>query len=158
MTTTTPSTAATSATPAPPALNGQVIGQAHYATRAVLESRLVGTGVTFHQALALNATAANGAVIEQDRLVARLTSTLKIDESSALRAIAETTDSGLLEALPGDEPRLGLTDAGRSLQDRITKTTAEAAGRLYGGFSADELATASRVLTTVTARANAELG
>ncbi|MFI9585242.1 MarR family winged helix-turn-helix transcriptional regulator [Streptomyces sp. NPDC052236] len=152
MTTTTPTT------PAAPALNGPVIAQAHYATRAVMESWLARAGVTFHQALALNAIVANGAAIEQDRLVARLTSTARIDESFVLRTIADMTAAGLLEPQPGDELRLDLTDAGRSLQERIAKDIADAAGRLYVGFSDDELATASRVLTLVTARANAELG
>ncbi|WP_327326998.1 hypothetical protein OG735_34145 [Streptomyces sp. NBC_01210] len=140
-----------------PTLNGQVIGQAHYATRAVLERLVAGTGATFHQVVALNATADSGAAMDRDRLVLRMTSTLKIDESTALAAIADLTASKLVETLPGDESRIRLTDAGRALQDRISIATAGITERLYGDLPAEDLAAASRVLTAVTARANAEL-
>lgn len=83
-----------------PTLNGQVIGQAHYATRAVLEGRLARTGITFHQVVALNAIADNGGAVERDWPVGRMTGTLKIDESAAGAKIAELTTAGLLEALP----------------------------------------------------------
>ncbi|MFD9224283.1 hypothetical protein ACFWDI_30770 [Streptomyces sp. NPDC060064] len=140
-----------------PTLNGQVIGQAHYATRAVLERLVAGTGATFHQVVALNATADSGAAMDRDRLVLRMTSTLKIDASTALAAIADLTASKLVETLPGDASRIRLTDAGRALQDRISTATAGITERLYGGLPAEDLAAASRVLTAVTARANAEL-
>ncbi|MER5461532.1 hypothetical protein ABT010_12765 [Streptomyces sp. NPDC002668] len=140
-----------------PPLNGQVIGQAHYATRAVLERRVAATGATFHQVVALNATADSGAVMDRDRLVLRMTSTLKIDESVALATIADLTASKLVETLSGDESRIRLTDAGRALQGRISTATAGITERLYGGLPAEDLAAASRVLTAVTARANAEL-
>lgn len=140
-----------------PTVNGQVIGQAHYATRAVLEVVLARTGTTFHQSVALNATADSGAAIDRDQLIARMTGTLKIDGSTALAAIAELTGSALLETVPGDESGLRLTDAGQALNREIRAAIGEIAARLYRDFSADELATAGRLLTVVTARANAEL-
>ncbi|WP_406302500.1 hypothetical protein OH805_08045 [Streptomyces sp. NBC_00879] len=139
-----------------PTLNGQVIGQAHYATRAVLDGLLADEGIAFHQAVALNATADGGDAVERDGLVGRMTSTLKTDESAVLATIAELTASGLLEALPGDVARLALTDKGRALQGRIKAGTAKITERLYGDLPAEDLQTAGRVLTLVTARANAE--
>lgn len=142
-----------------PTLNGQVIGQAHYATRAVLEGVLSRAGVTFHQVVALNATADNGGVVEGDWLVGRMTSTLKIDESAVLATITALTTVGLLEALParaGEGARLGFTDEGRALHGRTAAAVAEITERLYGDLPADDLATAGRLLALVTARANAE--
>ncbi|MGW2559461.1 hypothetical protein ACWCXB_09480 [Streptomyces sp. NPDC001514] len=142
-----------------PTVNGQVIGQAHYATRAVLERVLARTGTTFEQSVALNATADSGADegVEHDRLVARMTSTLKIGEASVLATIAELTEADLLETVPGDDAALRLTDAGRALNTGIRSEIAAITARLYGDLPPADLAAAGRVLTTVTERANAVL-
>ncbi|TQK51286.1 hypothetical protein FBY35_1683 [Streptomyces sp. SLBN-118] len=139
-----------------PSLNGQVIGRAHYATRAVLDSLLAREGITFHQVVALNASADAGGAVERDRLVGRMTSTLKIDESAVLTVIAELTRSSLVETLPGDIARVALTERGRALQSRVKAGTAKITERLYGDLPAEDLSTTGRVLTLVTARANAE--
>lgn len=141
-----------------PTVNGQVIGQAHYATRAVLERLLARTGATtFHQSVALNVTADSGASLERGRLIARMTTTLKIDDSAALATIDELRASELLEPLPGDESRLRLTDAGQALNREIRAGVDEITAQLYNDIPADDLAAAGRVLTLITARANAEL-
>lgn len=138
-------------------LNGQIIGQAHYATRAVLEGLLDETGTTFHQCVALNVTADAGGTTGRAGLAARMTGTLKIDPSAAEAVLTELTGAGLLEAAPGDATRLTLTVAGRERQAGIKAGTAALAERLYAGFPAEELAAAARVLTALTARANAAL-
>jgi DNA-binding MarR family transcriptional regulator len=140
-----------------PTLNGQVIGQAHYATRAVLEGLLARTGTTFHQSVALNVTADSGATIDNDQLISRMTGTLKIDGSAALATIAELTASELLEPLPGEASRVRLTDAGQALNHQIRTALNEITARLYGDLPTDDLATAGRLLTVITTRANAEL-
>lgn len=140
-----------------PTLNGQVIGQAHAATRAVLERLLASTGITFQQSVALNATADSGGAIDRDQLVGRMVAGLKIDDSAALATIAELTALDLMEALPGNGTRIGLTDAGQALNRQIRAAIGEITTRLYGDLPADDLSTAGRVLTLVTARANAEL-
>ncbi|MFD0261718.1 hypothetical protein ACFVH7_26015 [Kitasatospora indigofera] len=140
-----------------PSLNGQVIGLAHYATRALLERDLARTGSTFLQSVALNATADGGGSADRGQLVARLAGSLKIDDDSALATLAGLTDTGLLEEPPTEPSRLRLTAAGQERQDRIRDAVGEITARLYGGFSPEELAVAGRVVATVTARANAEL-
>lgn len=140
-----------------PTLNGQVIGQAHYATRALLETVLAPTGTTFNQSVALNAVADGGAAVDHGALVARMTGALKIDESAVLAAIGELTGSKLLETLPGDAYRLRLTEAGRTLNGQIRAAVAEITERLYGGLPAEDLQTAGRLLVLVTARANEAL-
>ncbi|MGW7197807.1 hypothetical protein [Streptomyces chryseus] len=142
---------------ATPNVNGQVIGQAHYATRAVLERYLARTGTTFHQSVALNVAADSGAGVDRGHLVSRMTGSLKIDDATALATIGELTGAALVEAVPGDECRIRLTDAGRELHRSIRTEVGEITARLYDGFAPDELAVAGRLLTVLTARANAEL-
>ncbi|MCX5212004.1 hypothetical protein OG689_22435 [Kitasatospora sp. NBC_00240] len=140
-----------------PSLNGQVIGLAHYATRALLERELARTGTTFVESLALNATADGGGSADCDQLVARLTTGLKIDDDSAWAALAGLTETGLLEEQPAEPSRLRLTAAGQERQHRIRAAAGGITARLYGDFTTEELAVAGRVVATVTARANAEL-
>lgn len=139
-------------------LNSQIIGRAHYAARALLDRELRRTGTTFHQSMALNAAAAEGGTAETGRIVEAVTSALKIDEATARDTVSELLATELfesLEALPGQEPRVGLTDAGRTEQSRLAAVAAEFGPRVYGGIPAEDLAVAGRVLTEVIARADA---
>lgn len=140
-----------------PTVNGQIIGQAHYATRAVLERLLAGTGTTFHQSVALNAIADGGGTIGRHRLAERMTSTLKIDATAAESTLSELTAAGLLAEQPGDAPQLVLTTAGRELHRTHRTGIAGITARLYADLPAEDLAAAARVLTSVTARADAVL-
>ncbi|MER5386978.1 MarR family transcriptional regulator [Streptomyces sp. NPDC002688] len=142
-------------TTSPPPVNGQVIGLAHYASRAALERVLARSGTTFEQSVALRAVSDNGGTVERDRLVGRLTGALKIEEPAARRTVDAMTALKLLE-----EPTAGqvsLTDDGRELFESIRTAGNEIAARLYAGIPAEDLATAGRVLTLVTERADAEL-
>ncbi|MFF3324334.1 hypothetical protein [Streptomyces sp. NPDC002889] len=138
-----------------PVLNSQIVGQAHYATRALLDRELARTGNTFLQSMALNATASQGGAADVAAVVHRLTSTLKIDEATALATVAELVDAELLESPDGDADRVALTGPGRTFQARIAALGTELGARVYGDLPAEDLAIAARVLTEVTARANA---
>ncbi|GGT18028.1 hypothetical protein GCM10010271_21340 [Streptomyces kurssanovii] len=139
-------------------LNSQIIGRAHYAARALLDRELSRTGTTFHQSMALNATAAEGGTAETSRIVESLTSTLKIDGATARDTVAELLATELLEPLeplPGQGPRVALTEAGRAEQSRLAAVATEFGPLVYGGIPEADLAVAGRVLTEVIARANA---
>ncbi|PCG85198.1 hypothetical protein CIB93_15385 [Streptomyces sp. WZ.A104] len=138
-------------------VNGQIIGRAHYATRALLEGLLTTKGTTFHEAVALNAVADRDGEADHAALVERMTGTLKVDAATAGAVLAALTAAGLLRELPGEGARLGLTEAGRELQAGIATGTAELAARLYGDLPAEDLAAAARVLNAVTERANEAL-
>lgn len=138
-------------------VNGQIIGMAHYATRAVLERLLATTGTTFHQSVALTATADKGGTIERRQLVERMTGAMKLDVSVVEQTLSELTSAGLLEEQPGDRPLLALTAAGEALERDHRTGVARATAALYADLPAEDLATAGRVLTEVTARANAVL-
>ncbi|MFI6237567.1 MarR family winged helix-turn-helix transcriptional regulator [Micromonospora sp. NPDC050784] len=139
-----------------PTLNGQVIGQAHYATRALLERATAPLGVDFKQVVALNVLA-NGPV-EPAPLTQRITSTLKVDEPEVQRVLATLVDANLAQVdHDAGAPRLRLTDAGHAVQARIADAVADISARLYAGIPTDEASAAARALTLVTQRANAEL-
>ncbi|MFD3373327.1 MULTISPECIES: MarR family winged helix-turn-helix transcriptional regulator [unclassified Streptomyces] len=140
-----------------PTTNGRVIALAHYAGRAVLERVLARTGNTFNQSVTLRVVAAEGAPVERDKVTAEVTGSLKIEESAVRTTIDELVAAKLVEELPSDASRLRFTPAGRELYDRVTAETGEISARIYADIPAEDLATAGRVLTLVTERANAEL-
>ena len=144
--------------PAYPSLSTQVIGQAESALGAILRPLLARTGITFHQWLVLTLTAASGPVIDRGQLIARITSARKVDDAEAGTAISSLGSAGLLEVLPGDPPRVSLTRAGRDRYDEIRTALEDVTARVFCDLPAEDLATAGRVLSVVTERANAELG
>jgi hypothetical protein len=106
--------------------------------------------------VALSLTAAAGGTVEHHQLATRLTGALKIDDTAALRAIAELTTTGMLAELPGERHQVGLTDAAQARYGEIRSAVDEVIGRVYRDIPTDDLATAGRVLTLITARLNAE--
>jgi DNA-binding MarR family transcriptional regulator len=140
--------------PTPP-VNGQVIGLAHYASRAALETVLARVGSTFNQSVALRAVSDQGGTLERGRLVGRLTGALKIEESVAEETVEEMTALKLLTET--DAELVSLTEHGREVFEEIRTGGNEIAARLYADIPAEDLATAGRVLTLLTERANAVL-
>ncbi|MEU2779947.1 MarR family transcriptional regulator [Streptomyces sp. NPDC007162] len=140
-----------------PAVDARVIALAHHAPRALLEGVLARHGITFHQSVTLRAAVVAGDSVGRDDLVDEVTGALKTDESVARGAIEELTAARLLEPTPADPSRLRLTDPGRDLYERTSAQSAEIAARLYAGIPEQDLATAGRVLTLITDRANTEL-
>jgi hypothetical protein len=135
----------------------QAIGQTEHALGALMNRVLTHTGGTFHQWVALNLTTVSGGTIDRDQLVKRMTGALKIDAAAALAAIAELTASQLLQTLPDQGSRVGLTGAGQARYRQLRSAIEQLTARLYGDLRADDLATTGRVLSLITARANAEL-
>ncbi len=136
-----------------PVLSTQVIGQAESALGAISGPLLARTGTTFDQWLVLTVTAASGAAIDRGQLIDRITGARKIDAQLVETAISELTSAGLIL----DRSRVGLTEAGQARHREIRAALNEITARLFGDFPPEDLATAGRVLTIVTARANAEL-
>ncbi|MEU5293022.1 MarR family winged helix-turn-helix transcriptional regulator [Streptomyces umbrinus] len=150
-------TTATPTTPTTPTVNGRVIALAHYAGRAVLERVLTRTGNTFNQSVTLRVVAITDAPVARDKVVADVTGSLKIEESAVQTTIDELVAAKLVEETPSEDSGLRLTPVGRDLYDRVTAETNQISARIYADIPAEDLATAGRVLTLVTERANAEL-
>jgi DNA-binding MarR family transcriptional regulator len=135
-----------------PPLNTQVIGQAESALGALLEPLLADAGLTFQQWLVLTVTAASGGRTDRGQLVARIAGARKIDPAEVESAIAELTAAGLATAAGP----LALTDSGQDAYQRIRGAIEELNAELFA-FPSEDLATAGRVLSIVTERANAVL-
>jgi hypothetical protein len=138
-----------------PSLNPQVLGLAENAHRAILNRILTGTGLTYERWVVFSVTSAAGDVAERDQLVGRAAAALKAEGDEVLKSIDWLASSGLLETVSGNGLRL--TESGRVRFSAIRRNIDEIMRRVYGGIPADDLATAGRVLTLVTQRANAEL-
>jgi DNA-binding MarR family transcriptional regulator len=137
-----------------PTVDGRVIGLAHYAGRAILESVLARYDMTFQQAVTLRPVAVAGAPVERDALVAQIADTLKI-EAADVHGVVEELAARQLITIEG--PKVLITDAGRELQTEVSTETGKISARIYDGIPAEDLAIAGRVLALVTERANAEL-
>ena len=103
----------------------------------------------------LTVTAASGSAVDRAQLVARIAAARKIDAYQVEAAISELAAAGLV--LPGDESRVGLSEAGQGRYREIRAVLEDVTARLFAGFPPEDLATAGRVLSIVTTRANAEL-
>ncbi|SCF19973.1 hypothetical protein [Micromonospora mirobrigensis] len=136
-----------------PPLTGQVLGQAHHATRAVLDRELAAIGISFAQSVALNLVAAEGGAVRRAALVAAMTAALKAEEPLVAVTVEELLAAGLLTGGPG----LALTGPGRAVHERVRAAVATITTRLYADIPAPDLAVAGRVVDLVRRRADAEL-
>jgi DNA-binding MarR family transcriptional regulator len=96
--------------------------------------------------------------IDRGQLAGRVAGALKVSEADAQARITELAAAQLLQAPADDGSPVRLTDAGQQLFARVRAAVTEITERLWGDLPAEDLATAGRVLSIVTARANAELG
>jgi hypothetical protein len=136
----------------PATLNGQVIGQAERATRAVLEVLLAETDTTFVNWVTLNLVATHDDMTV-DSLVEQLVSGLRITDSEARASIDDLVRIALITV----SGTVQLSANGRERFQRINDGIAEITRRLYRDLAHDDLVVARRVLETLTERARAEL-
>jgi DNA-binding MarR family transcriptional regulator len=133
----------------------QFIGRTERALRALMDLVLADTGGTFHQWVALNFTAVNGERIDRAQLIATVANAVQIDDTAANAVITELIDDGLLETVSGYV--VAFTDAGRDRYVRIRATVDRTTAPLYADLPPGDLATARRVLTTISERADIQL-
>lgn len=141
----------------PPILTGQHIGQAHYATRALLESSLAQHGLPFPSWLMASFIATAGPVVTEAAAIERITGGLKVDAATARAVVEDLVARGLVARTGDATASVELTGTGNGLVQELLTATSGIADRLYGDLSPADLETARRVLDTVTQRANAEL-
>jgi DNA-binding MarR family transcriptional regulator len=135
-----------------PPLSTQVIGQAESALGALSEPLLASTGIAFQQWLVLTVTAASGGSLGRSQLVARIADARKIDGALVDAAIDELAASGLVTA----DGIVTLTTAGQDMYQRVRGALESVTSQLFD-FPPEDLQTAGRVVSIVTARANALL-
>jgi hypothetical protein len=135
----------------------QLLGQTEKTLNAILDRELAGTGLTEPDWVTLVLTVAIGGAIERDQLIGRVAGAVKVSEQEAQTRVDRLTAAGLLQVGNGESSPVKVTDAGHQLHGRIRGAIAPITVRLWGDLPAEDLATAGRVLSTILARANAEL-
>jgi DNA-binding MarR family transcriptional regulator len=133
----------------------QFIGRTERTLRALMDQVLSGTGGTFHQWVALNFTAVNGAGVDRPQLAARLADALQIDDTAANAIITELAAEGLLQT--DSKAVVVLSGAGRERYALTRAAIDQTTAPLFADISADDEATTRRVLTTVAERAHLQL-
>ena len=137
-----------------PTLTGRDIGLAERATRAVLDTLLAQNATTFEQWVVLNLAGGDGGSVARNTLVQRIAFALKIDEPAASAAVDQVVYAGFATTSGG---QFVLTPTRTARFERVGDASAAVTERLYGDLPIDELATARRVLSIITERANSEL-
>lgn len=136
-------------------LNPSIVGQAEKAHGAVLKKVLAGTTLDEQQWITLQFADAADAGIQHGELIERVAQAAKFDPHAIESAITALVTAGLLEQRPDGSDQA--TPEGRelvaSLRERIGGLIASA----YGSVPPEDLATAARVLVTITARLSADL-
>ncbi len=139
-----------------PSLSTRVIGQAEKTLKAILNRELAGTDLTEHQWMILTLAVTGGGPVKRDQFIREVAGTLKIGEAEARTHITEMVAAQRLE-VAGEGAAVKATDAAQHLYGRIHAAVVEITHRLWGDLPAEDLATAGRILSIITGRANAEL-
>jgi hypothetical protein len=140
-----------------PMFSAQLLGETEKAANAILDRLLAGPGLTEPQWVTLSISVMSGGSVDRQQLVDRVAGALKVNKAEAHARITELADARLLHVPDDERAPVKLTDAGAQLHTRIRAAVTQITQRLWGDVPVEDLATAGRVLSTVLARANAEL-
>jgi DNA-binding MarR family transcriptional regulator len=133
----------------PLTLNPQIVGQAEKAHNAFLFRALDGSGVDEPQWITLVLALRSGGSLPHDEAVEAVTSGAFFSKQTVERAVHNLLDAGLLTR---DGDVVTVTERGAAFVQRVRAETAQIVERAYADIPADDLATAARVLTTITER------
>ncbi|MEV6213810.1 hypothetical protein [Nocardia sp. NPDC051833] len=136
-------------------LNPSVIGQAEKHHTAVLARALAGTTLDEKQWIVLNQALAAGAPIDPAAHITRVAAMTQWNPADARTALIALLESGQLRATSDDlvEP----TEDGAALVSKVRAESGAIVAAAYSAVAPEDLATAARVLATVTARMAEEL-
>lgn len=142
-------------TTAPATLSPSVIGQAEKHHTAVLVRALAGTPLDEKQWIVLNQALAADASVDPAAHIARVAAMTQWNPADTGAALAALLEGGLMRATAGDlvEP----TEDGATLAGKVRGESGAIVAAAYGAVDSEDLATAARVLTTITARMAEEL-
>ncbi|MGS2811020.1 hypothetical protein [Nocardia sp. MW-W600-9] len=142
-------------TTVPATLNPSVIGQAEKHHTAILARALAGTTLDEKQWIVLNQALAAGAPVAPDAHVSCVAGMTQWNPADVETALTALLDSGLLQATSDDlvEP----TADGTAMVAKVRAESGAIVTAAYGAVAPEDLATAARVLATITARMSEEL-
>ena len=87
-----------------------------------------------------------------------MSSAAKYNDRAVEAAITALTKASLVEVHAGERDQLLVTPEGLALVTALRGRIAEFIGPAYGSIASEDLATAARVLTAITAKLSEELG
>jgi len=140
--------------PDQPILTAPIIGQTENALRALLVRALHGSGLDYHQWVALRVVSTSTPPLGQTQLRDRLQDGLKIDSSMADEVIDGLTTRGLLLV---SADGVTVDDEGSTLYQRLDVEVRRISAQVWTDIDCTDLAAAYQVCTVVTERANALL-
>jgi len=140
-----------------PTLTPQIIGQAEKTMNAILFRLLAWPGLTEAQWITLTLNAAGGGSTARGQLVAQVAHGLKVSEAQAREHLASLVAAQLVRDPGDDAGPVRLTARGTQVFGQVRGAVTEVVKRLWADLPAEDLATAGRVLSIITERANAEL-
>jgi hypothetical protein len=135
-------------------LNPSIVGQAEKAHNAVLDRVLAGTSLDEHQWITLQLAIAAGGAVTASQLVSTVSGAAKFTPAAINTAIDALTGSGYLNRA---DDELTVTASGTALVSELRAKVTDFIGTAYGQIPADDLATAGRVLKSITASLSEEL-
>ena len=134
----------------------QLIGQTEKTLNAILDRLLDGV-VSEPQWVSLALIAGSGGTADHDEFISRVAHALKTDRQTAAYHVGQLAARGLVLTTPQARSAVTLTEAGQQFLGRVRKQVADVAERLWGDLPRPDLDVASRVLSTVLERAEADL-
>jgi hypothetical protein len=138
-------------------LNPAIVGQAEKAHAAVLKRLLADTTLDEQQWITLQFAAGAGNAARRGDLVTRVSSAAQYDHDAVEAAIAALINASLIEQPPGADDQVAVSAGGQTLLTTLRNKVAELISPAYEAIPPEDLATAARVLTTITAKLNEEL-
>jgi DNA-binding MarR family transcriptional regulator len=136
-----------------PTLTTRTIGETENALNGLLSKALGDTGIDEVGWVALRLVSAMPPPVSTAALTDQLCDSKKIDEATAKTVLRDLKGRGIIQI--GDS--ISMTPEGAKVFERLSSEVAELTAYMWEGLDAADLAAAARMLTTITARANALL-
>ncbi|MEV6429644.1 hypothetical protein [Nocardia sp. NPDC051463] len=137
------------------ALTPSIIGQVEKHHTAVLNRVLAGTTLDEKRWITLNQAVAAGAPVERAAHIVHVAGMTQWEPAAVAAALNALVETRHVAELPG--ALVEVTETGRALVAKVRAESGAIVSRAYGVVSAEDLATAARVLTTITGRLSEEL-
>ena len=137
-----------------PPLFGQLLGQAHRASSALLDELLARHDTAFDHWVSLNLLAQRGPAIDYDQFRGELARAFQTDEEAVAQLLAQLEAGGLINvARDNGTVSVAMTPRGLAQYAELRESIGNLSAQLLGDVDPDDLAAARRVLEHMRVRA-----
>jgi DNA-binding MarR family transcriptional regulator len=138
----------------PPPLFGQLLGQAHRASSALLDDLLARHDTAFETWVTLNLLSQRDPGIDRDQFRRELATSLQTDAAAIERLLAQLEVDGLIEsASANNRSSISTTPEGKARVTELRESISDLSTQLLGDVDPNDLAAARRVLEQMRIRA-----